>query len=115
MNFFACCFGPQVLEEGILDLFSVVCDGFFGDRVHYTIAIFFDFNHGACIVVAGKGSENRDGRGIPESQVNDMIQCLAQHFAGGTVADEFGGVSWQGGWPGWWCCNVFVIRFNNRK
>ncbi len=69
----------------------------------------------ARIVVVGKGSENRDGRGISESQVNDMIQCLAQNVAGGTVADELGGASWLGGWPGWWCCNAFIIGFNNRK
>ncbi len=90
-------------------------DGFFGCRVHDAIAEVFYFNYGACIVVAGKGLGNRDGRGVSESQVNDMIQSLAQNVVGGTVADELGGVSWQGGWSSRWCCNAFVIRFNNRK
>jgi hypothetical protein len=83
--------------------------------MHDAIAIFFDFNNGACIVVVGKGAVNRDGRGICESKVNDMIQCLAQNVAGGKVADELGGASQQFGWSGWCCLNVFVIRFNNRK
>ncbi len=74
MDFFANCFGPKVLEEMILDHFFVVCDGFFDDRVHGPIAVFFDFNYGACMLVAGKGSRNRDDRGIYESQVKDMIQ-----------------------------------------
>ncbi len=54
-----------------------MCDGFFGDRVHNAIAVFFDFNDGVRIVVVGKGMGNKDGRGICESQINDMIQCLA--------------------------------------
>ncbi len=56
--------------------------------MHGSIAVFFDFNYGACIVAVGKGLGNRDGRGISESQVNDMIQCLAQIFAGDMVSDE---------------------------
>ncbi len=92
-----------------------MCDSFFGDRMHDTIAIFFDFNDRACIMDASKGSGNRDGRGINESKVNDMIQCLAPNVAGDTVADESGGASWQVSWPGQWCCNAFVIGFSNRK
>ncbi len=45
-------------------------------------------------MVVDKGSWNQDGWGIFEFQVNDMIQCLAQNVAGGTVADESGGTSW---------------------
>jgi hypothetical protein len=29
-------------------------DGFFGDRVYYTIAVFFKFNDMACILIVGK-------------------------------------------------------------
>ncbi len=77
-----------------------MCDGFFGKRVHHAIAVFFDFNYGACIMVVGKGEGNRDVRGIFESQFNYMIQFLAQNVVGGMVADESGGASWQVGWSG---------------
>ncbi len=75
--------------------------GFFSDRVHIAIELFFDFNVGACTVVVGKGFGNRDGRESCESQVNGMIQCLAQNVAGGAVADESDGASQQGGWSCW--------------
>ncbi len=70
-----------------------MCDDFFGDRVQDAIAVFFDFNDEACIVVMGKGLENRDGRGICEFQVNDMMQRLAPNVAGGMVVDELSGAS----------------------
>jgi hypothetical protein len=29
-------------------------DGYFGDRVYYTVAVFFDFNDRACILIVDK-------------------------------------------------------------
>jgi hypothetical protein len=52
-------------------------NSFFGDRVYYTIAVFFYFNDRACILIVDKLSRDGDGRGISKSQVNDVIQCLA--------------------------------------
>jgi hypothetical protein len=54
-----------------------MCDGFFGDRVYYTIAVFCDFNNRACVLIMGKFAKDGDGRGISKSQVNDVIECLA--------------------------------------
>jgi hypothetical protein len=38
MEFFAHCLGPQISEQGIFDQLPVMGDGFFGDRVYYTVA-----------------------------------------------------------------------------
>ncbi len=47
------------------------------DRVYYAVAVFFNFNDGSCILILGKATGDCDVRGISESQLNDMIQCLA--------------------------------------
>ncbi len=73
MEFFAHCFEPQISEQGIFDQFPVMGDGFFGGRVYFTIAVFFDFNDRACILIMVKFLWDGDGRGISESQVNDVI------------------------------------------
>jgi hypothetical protein len=49
MEFFAHCLEPQIFEQGAFDQLSVMGDGFFGDRVYYSIAVFFEFNERACI------------------------------------------------------------------
>ncbi len=54
MEFFAHCLEPQISEQGIFDQIPVMGDGFFGDRVYYTIAVFFNFNDRACILIVGK-------------------------------------------------------------
>ncbi len=51
-------------------------DDFFGDGVYYSIAVFFDFNDRACILIMDKFARDGDGRDISKSQVNDVIQCL---------------------------------------
>jgi hypothetical protein len=48
MEFFAHCFEPQISEQGIFDQHPVMGDCFFGDRVYYTIAVFFNFNDRTC-------------------------------------------------------------------
>jgi hypothetical protein len=58
MEFFAHCLEPQIPEQGIFDQLPVMGDGFFGDRVYYTIAVFFDFNDWACILIVGKFSRD---------------------------------------------------------
>jgi hypothetical protein len=77
MEFFAHCLEPQISEQGIFDQFPVMCDGFFGDRVYCSVAVFFGFNDRACILIVDKFARDGDGRGIYKSQVNDEIQCLA--------------------------------------
>jgi hypothetical protein len=47
-------------------------DSFFGDRVYHDIAVFFDFNDRACILIVGKFSRDGDDRGISKSKDNDM-------------------------------------------
>ncbi len=54
MEFFAHCLEPQISEQGIFDQLPVMGDGFFGDRVYYTIAVFFNFNNRACILIVDK-------------------------------------------------------------
>jgi hypothetical protein len=54
MEFFAHCLEPQIPEQGIFDQLPVMGDGFFGDRVYYTIAVFFDFNDRACELIVDK-------------------------------------------------------------
>jgi hypothetical protein len=51
MEFFAHCIEPQISEQGIFDHFPVMGDGFFGDGVYYSVAVFFDFNNRACILI----------------------------------------------------------------
>jgi hypothetical protein len=72
MEFFAHCFEPQISEQGIFNQLPVIGDGFFGDRVYYTIAVFFNFNNRTCVLIMGKFSRDRDGRGIRKSQVNNV-------------------------------------------
>jgi hypothetical protein len=54
MEFFAHCLEPQISEQGIFDQIPVMGDGFFGDGVYYSIAVFFDFNDRACILIEDK-------------------------------------------------------------
>jgi hypothetical protein len=73
MEFFAHHLEPQISEQGIFDQLPVMGDGFFGNRVYYTIAVFFDFNDRACILIVGKFLRDGDGRGINKSKVNDVM------------------------------------------
>ncbi len=41
MEIFVHCLEPQISEQGIFDQLPVLGDGFFGDRVYYTIAVFW--------------------------------------------------------------------------
>jgi hypothetical protein len=41
--------------------------------VYYTIAVFFDFNNRACVLIVGKFSRDGDGRGISRTQVNYVM------------------------------------------
>jgi hypothetical protein len=75
-EFFADCLEPQISEQGIFDQLPVMGDDFFGDGVYYSVAVFFDFNDRACILIVAKFAGDRDGRDISKSQVNDVIQCL---------------------------------------
>jgi hypothetical protein len=77
MQFFTHCLEPQISEQGIFDQLPVMGDGFYGDRVYYSIAVFFNFNNRACVLIMDKFARDRGGRGMKESQVNDVIQCLA--------------------------------------
>jgi hypothetical protein len=54
MEFFAHCLEPQISEQWIFDQLPVMGDGFFGDRVYYSVAVFFDFNNRACILIMDK-------------------------------------------------------------
>ncbi len=54
MEFFAHCLEPQISEQGIFDQLPVICDGFFGDGVYNSIAVLFDFNDRACILIVDK-------------------------------------------------------------
>ncbi len=54
MEFFAHCFEPQISKQRIFDQLPVMGDGFFGDRVYYTLAVFFNFNNRACILIVDK-------------------------------------------------------------
>ncbi len=76
MEFFAHCLEPQISEQGIFDQLPVMGDGFFGDGMYYSVAVFFYFNDRACILIMDKFARDGYGRGMHESQVNDVIQCL---------------------------------------
>jgi hypothetical protein len=54
MKFFAHCFEPQISEQGIFHQLPVMGDGFFGDGVYYSNAVFFNFNNRACILIIDK-------------------------------------------------------------
>ncbi len=54
MEFFAHCLEPQISEQGIFDQLPVMGDGFFGDGVYYSIAVFFNFNNRVCILIVDK-------------------------------------------------------------
>jgi hypothetical protein len=54
MEFFAHSLEPQIFEQGIFDQLPVMGDGFFGDGVYYSFAVFFDFNNRACILIMDK-------------------------------------------------------------
>jgi hypothetical protein len=73
MEFVAHCPEPQISEQGIFDQLPVMGEGFFGERVYYTIAVFFDFNGRACILIVGKFQRDGDSRGISKSKINDVI------------------------------------------
>jgi hypothetical protein len=76
MEIFAHCPEPQISKQGIFDHLSVMGEIFFGDGVYYSVAVFFNFNNRACVLIMDKFARDRDGRGMSESQVNDVIQCL---------------------------------------
>jgi hypothetical protein len=59
IEFFANCHEPQISKQGIFDQLPVMGDGFFGDRVYYSIAVFFDFNDRACILIVDKFARGR--------------------------------------------------------
>ncbi len=54
MEFFAHHLEPQMSEQGIFDQLPVMGDGFFGDGVYYSVAVFFDFNDRACVLIVDK-------------------------------------------------------------
>jgi hypothetical protein len=58
LEFFTHCFEPQISEQGIFDQLPVMGDSFFGDMVYYTIAVFFDFNNRACVLIVGTFSRD---------------------------------------------------------
>jgi hypothetical protein len=58
MEFFAHCLEPQISEQGIFDQLPVMGDGFFGDGVYYSVAVFFVFNNRACILIMDKCARN---------------------------------------------------------
>ncbi len=76
MKFFAHCLEPQISELGIFDQLPVMGDGFFGDGVYYSVAVFYDFNDRAYLLIVDKFVRDRGSRGMCESQVNDVMQCL---------------------------------------
>jgi hypothetical protein len=54
MKFFAHCLEPQISEHGNFDQLPIMGDSFFGDEVHYSVAVFFDFNNWACVLLVDK-------------------------------------------------------------
>jgi hypothetical protein len=54
MEFSAHYLEPQISEQGISDQLSVMGDSFFGDGVYYSIAVFFNFNDRACVLIVDK-------------------------------------------------------------
>ncbi len=60
MEFFAHCFDPQFLEQGILDEHPVVCNSLLCDRAYYAIAAFFDLYDWTCILLLRKAMGDCD-------------------------------------------------------
>jgi hypothetical protein len=58
MGFFAHCLEPQIFEQGIFDQLPVMGDGFFGEGVYYSVAVFINFNNRACILIMDKFSRD---------------------------------------------------------
>ena len=56
-----------------------MCDGFFGDRMHYAITVFFDVDQGPRVLFVMLGKRIRDsvGWGICETKAYDVVQGLA--------------------------------------
>ncbi len=54
MEIFAHCLESQISEHGIFDQLPVMGDGFFGDGVYFSIALFFNFNNWACVLIVDK-------------------------------------------------------------
>jgi hypothetical protein len=54
IEFFAHCLEPQISEQGIFDQLLAIGEGFFGDGVYYSVAVFFNFNDRACILIMDK-------------------------------------------------------------
>jgi hypothetical protein len=54
MEFFAHYLEPQISKQGIFDQLPVMSDGLFGDGVYYSIAVFFNFNDRACVLIVDK-------------------------------------------------------------
>ncbi len=73
MEFFAHCLEPQIPEQVMFGQLPVMGDGFFGDSVYYTIAVFFYFNDKAFILIVGKFLRDGVGRDISQSKVNDVM------------------------------------------
>jgi hypothetical protein len=74
MEFLAHGCGPNILEEGTFDQLSVVCNGFLGDGVDYTIAVVFVFDGGVgeLTVVLLKGLGNCVHGCLVQSDVNEV-------------------------------------------
>jgi hypothetical protein len=58
MEFFAHCLESQISEKGIFDQLLVMGNGFFGDGMYYSVAVFFDFNDRVCILIVDKFVRN---------------------------------------------------------
>ena len=85
--------------------------------MYNTITVFFNVNEGARVLFVIFCKRGRDcvGWGICESKADDMVQGLAQNFAGGLAGDESDGVSChQGRSRGRHLISV-VLRFNNEN
>jgi hypothetical protein len=54
MEFFPHSLEPQISEQGIFYQLPVMGDGFFGEGVYYSVAVFFNFNNRACILIMDK-------------------------------------------------------------
>ncbi len=54
MEFFAHCLEPQISEQGVFDQLPIMGDSFFGDGVYYSVAVFFNFNGRACVLIVDK-------------------------------------------------------------
>jgi hypothetical protein len=73
MEFFANRLEPQISEQGFFEQLLVMGDCFFGVRVYYTIAVFYNFNDRTRVLIVGKFSRDGHGRGISKAQVNNVV------------------------------------------